>query len=213
MENLGRHHLHGWKNELDPRDLELFQHYVRHLGQPEQMVADEEQPEGVPCPIYVLEFPPPAGERAWVYTTLGASRQPMSFPEPRLPDAHQHRIELLVRANERHTVLIELLQSLAIYPHVTGSYFGPGHTIAGSPGHGVVPGSPLTEIYLTQFNSGAWEFWHVDHADGTHTELLLVVPVHPAERTYVKQRGWRALEACFAADATDVGNLWRPAVV
>jgi hypothetical protein len=52
----------------------------------------------------------------------------------------------------------------------------------------------------------------VHHEDGTHTQILWVVPIYLSERLYAREHGPEALEELFSTHDTDATDLWRPAV-
>ena len=76
----------------------------------------------------------------------------------------------------------------------------------------MVPGSPLTDLFLTAPEGMPPSFDHVDLDDGTHVEMVWVVPVYPAERAVAVRDGWRALEQRFRERETDTADLRRAPV-
>jgi hypothetical protein len=191
-----------------PRDQELLSHYVRFQGNYRSITTFGEGPEGAPKPLFVLEFAPPSEEYDWLYMTLGASRQPMPRQAP------THRIELLIYARQRQPELANVLAKLALYPFVNDTFLDVGHTIAGTPDTGIIPGSPLTEFLLTYPYFEAEGFDRISHADGSHTQILWATPLYLSERVYVTQHGWRALvEQVFPQHEVQPADLWRAPVV
>jgi hypothetical protein len=195
-----------------PRDLEIVNHYANAYGQANQTFQEDNIPEPAPSTITVLEFAPPSPEYDWEYATVGASSRSIPSEQGAGPDA-QHRMELVVYSRKRQPELADLLINLSVYPFLFGTYFASGHTIAGSPGGGVVTGSNLTEILLIHPIFQEPEFEYIHHKDGTHTQILFVVPLHLSERTYAKEHGYLELIDLFGKNKTDTSDLARPPVV
>lgn len=127
------------------------------------------------------------------------------------PHGHDARMELFVFAEQQQPELLENIGSLALYPFVLNTYFAPGHTVLGNDDHGIVEGSPLTDIFITQADYG--EPPYVCHSDGNHTHLLWVIPVYRQERLYAVEHGEDGLTDLFEQHGTNVFDLWRPPVL
>src|SRR4051812_9422290 len=193
------------------KDEEILEHYRRFIGPEGRKMLVEDLPDEAPNPLYVVKFPAPSEESDWVYATIGMSRKPMMFPGPGAGIPRYS--ELLLYSAESYDDLAEFLGNLAAYPFVQDTFFAPGHTVAGSPGVGVVKGSPLTEALLTIPYFEPREFEVILHADGTHTHMLWVTPIYRSERLYVREHGYMALLELFSDHSTEVDDLWRPPVV
>lgn len=198
--------------QYSPRELEIVNHYLDAFGQPNKIFQEDNIPEPAPNTIRVLEFAPPSPDYDWEYATVGASSRPMPADQGQGPEA-QHRIELLIYSRKRQPELADLLTKLAIYPFQLGTYFASGHTIAGTPGVAVVTGSSLTEILLIHPIFQEKEFEYIHHADGTHTQILFVVPIYLSERLYEKEHGRYSLIGLFGENRTDTSDLQRTPVV
>lgn len=208
--------------DISARDLEIISHYNRYFGQEARVIPFGNRPKPAPQSVAVIEFAAQSSESDWVYATVGASHEPQpgltnqaaQTPQGAPPEQQMEgRIELVLLSRESHDDLVDLLESLAVYPFVTGGYFGPGHTVAGSPGSGVVEGSPLTEILLGVPHFEPPDFELIQHADGSHTHLLWVVPIYLSERLYIKEHGYFAFEELLVEKEANTSDLWRASVV
>jgi len=121
-------------------------------------------------------------------------------------------MELFILCNQDNDELIDNLGSIAVYPFVMQTYFGEGHTVNGIEGHGIVTGSPLTDLIITRADYSDTPDY-ITHTDGSHTHLFWVVPIYHTEREYVVKNGWRNLQELFEQQQTDVLDFWRAAVV
>ena len=193
------------------REKEIVAHYRRFLGKETRIVRFDGMPEPAPSTIRVLEYAPASEGDAWAYVTVGVSDRPM--PDPNRPDSQPNdpRLELVAYSATQQEALIDVLPTLAAYPFAHNTFLGWGHMIAGTPGRGIVEGSPLTEILLSRPYLDGMDIIH--HEDGTHTQLLWVVPIHLSERMYAREHGHGALEELFAEHEIDSADLWRPPVV
>ncbi len=200
----------GGNMQYQPQDREIFDHYNRYLRREHTRLFRVDA-------VFVMEFAPSADpsseDHDWMYTTVGASRQPLSYRENQAGEVSKPRVELMLYARHPQEALADALTDLATYPSRHKTFFAPGHTVAGSAGHGIVAGSPLTEILLTRpyFQSSDIEVIH--HSDGSHTHILWVIPLYPSERRFVRQRGASALIDLFCDNETDTSDLWRPPTV
>ncbi len=191
------------------RDREVFHHYLRSInGRLTRTFKVDDVPASAPAPIFVAEFAPPSEEYDWAYATVGASRRPMPYQDSRQGEAHA---ELMIYSRQALRELVDPLVDLAVYPFRYSTYLGAGHTIAGTPGHGIVAGSPLTDILLVLPQEQEWEM--VRHSDGSHTHVLWVIPLYPSERLFLRRRDLEALEERFAETGINVADLQRPPVV
>jgi hypothetical protein len=193
------------------REKEIVAHYRRFLGKETRIVRFDGMPEPAPSTIRVLEYAPEQDGDAWAYTTVGVSDKPMPVPGDPAPQHDDHRIELVLYSATQQEELIDALHLLAAYPFVHNTFLSWGHMIAGSPGNGIVEGSPLTEILLSRPYLDGMDIIH--HEDGTHTQLLWVVPIHLSERMYAREHGHGGLEELFGEREIDSADLWRPPVV
>ncbi len=197
-----------WYNMLNhPRDQELLEHYRRYQGEYHHLFQFDYSPLAAPKPIYVVEFAPASEESNWIYLTLGMSRNAMPHGHP------EHRLELMMYAQNRQEALAEALASLAVYPFAQQTLFGAGHTVAGNPGVGVIEGSLLTEFILTPIYFEAEDFDLLQHSDRTHTQILWATPIYLSERMFAKQQGWKTLIDLFIEQEIQPADLWRLAVV
>lgn len=191
------------------RSQELLAHYITLWGKPQrQEPFVHAYPQG-PHPLFTLEFPAPSQHEVWVYATLGASFQPM--PHAEAPE--DLRMELFIYAEQQQPELLASIGALALYPFVLHTFFAPGHTVLGSDDGGIISTSPLTDILLTRADFGPDTPDYVHHSDGSHTQLLWVVPVYRQERVFAAQHGEAALIELFVQHETNVFDLWRPAVI
>jgi hypothetical protein len=76
-----------------------------------------------------------------------------------------------------------------------------------------VEGSPLTEILLGYPLFHPLDFEMIQHADGSHTHLLWVIPIYLSERAYIRENGYRAFEELLGEKKADTSDLWRAPVV
>ena len=194
-------------------DGEVRAHYDRFLGQPSGSRVFGELPAPAPSPLTVLEYEPGSPDERWLYVTLGMSRRSMPQPISGETDAPRRRSELVIFSRGRSPELADSLTDLAVYPFALDTFLAEGHTIAGSPGEGIVEGSPLTDIFLTYPVFADEEFKLIRHRDGNHSHVLWVVPVYTSERLYARDKGPEALHELFDEHEVDPGDLWRPAVV
>jgi hypothetical protein len=116
-------------------------------------------------------------------------------------------------SRERRKELAEVVATLASYPFIQRTAFTVGDTIAGTPGDGVVDGSPLTEFILTYVYFEAEGIDTIEHDDGTHTQVLWATPLYHSERVFAKIHGWKELIGLFLREETQPADLFRPAVV
>jgi hypothetical protein len=195
------------------RDNELIAHYHKHLGLEVRSIRFGERPAPRPGSITVLEFAPPNPDFDWVYVTVGASRKPMPDPESSARHPTGRRFELIMLSDERQDALPDTLEALAAYPFVLNTLFTAGDIVRGSPGEGVLPGSPLTEILLTHPYFDKPEFETIQHKDGSHTHILWLIPIYISERLYAREHSSRTLEVLFGQNDTDTSDMMRPPVV
>ena len=107
--------------------------------------------------------------------------------------------------------MLENIGWLALYPFAFDTYFAPGHTVVGEDDSGIVEGSPLTDIFITQADYGVPPY--IKHANGSHTHLLWIVPVYRQERLYAVQHGEEALITLFEQHDANVFDLYRAPVL
>lgn len=188
-------------------DREVVDHHRRFFGDVPWRLHDYDPVPGDSERLYVLEFPPTVDGDYTVYATVGMSRLPMPGGED-YHDGHGHRAELLLHTRQPSHELADTLATLAHYPFARWIELGWTHTIAGTPGVGIVKGSPLTDILL---GVPPWpaEFATIHHRDGAQTRMLLVVPLYPHERAFKIAHGADALTNRFQRDAIDLWDLWR----
>lgn len=188
---------------------EVLGRYAEFLGRPAEAWSYDDMPGAGPRRIEVLAFAPSEPGDVWRYVTLGMS----SLPMPGLAET-THRVELMLYAYEQHEQLPDVLAGLASYPFVTGAHLDAGHTIAGTPGEGVVPGSPLTEFLFTPLYFEDDRLRQFPLSDGTHVTLLWATPIYLTERRYALEHGWtRLVEGPFTEQEVEPGDLWRAAAV
>ncbi len=186
--------------DTQAHDLAIVEHYKHYFGQEARAVRFAVRPQPASPSVVILEFPPLADGGPLGSCNRGCQPQPaVSTSELRA----EGRIELVLLSRERHDDLIDLLEALSAYPFLTSAHLGAGHTIAGSPGHGVVHGSPLTEILLAHPHFETPDFEVIHHADGSHTHTLWVVPIYLSERTLIKENGYVAFEKHLADKQAD----------
>jgi hypothetical protein len=193
------------------RDIEIVQHYYKHLGKETRALLFDTLPAPSPNPIFVMEYAPPSDEYDWVYTTVGASRkiQKLEISDKTL----MHRTEFIMFANKQNDEIVDTLLTLAAYPFIYETTFNVGDLVAGTPGEGIVTSSPLTEILLTHTYSNPPEFETIIHADGDTSHILWVIPIYLSERTYAREQGYLELERLFGIQQTDTSDLWRKPVI
>ena len=202
---------------MDPlvRYAEIADHYHKSMGQEAGILKIDQAYEVAPSPVWVMEFAPPSEEYDWVYSTIGMSFEPMPGAindSKSSNNTYNPYVELMIYSKQRHEDLVDLLGRLAAYPFVENTFFAPGHIVAGNDA-GVVSGSPLTEILLTQPFFEEPEFYTIHHADGTHTHVLWIMPLYLSERLFARQNGYMALIERFSENSTDTSELWRSPVV
>ncbi len=193
------------------RDSEVIQHYIRYWAQPATVVKFDHDGQLAPNPIFVVEFAPSEEAESWVYATVGASRQPMPYPDDWIGEKPEHRIELFICARQRNYALREVLAGLAVYPFQYKTFIAAGHTIPGT--HSIVPDASLTDILFTRAYGMQQDFETIHHSDGSHTHILWVVPIYRSERLFILQYGWQALIDLFFEHKPDISDFSRLQVV
>ncbi|MEO8285783.1 MAG: suppressor of fused domain protein [Chloroflexota bacterium] len=194
-------------------DAEIIKHYVKAMGKETRAIAYHDLPDPVPGPIIVAEFAPPTGEYDWVYATIGVSHRATSEGGKPVGMESEYPIEFLMYANQANTELFHTMLRLAVTPFTSSSSVCAGDTLVGAVGEGVVKESPLTEILVAQLFFEAPEFRLIHHLDGSHTELLWLIPIHVSERLYARNHGSTALLKLFNFHATDTSDFWRSPVI
>ena len=197
----------------DRRIEEVEAHYERFIGEPSGVARFDQSSGPAPAPRFVLEYAPESPDYDWVYASLGMSRRSMPAPISDEPDSPRMRAELITLTREQQPELPEALAGLTAYPFFNDTFLADGHTIAGTPGQGIVPGSPLTEIFISLPLFADEEFEVIHHSDGSHTHILWVIPVYTSERLYVRKHGAPALHDLFVREGVAVGDWRRPAAV
>jgi hypothetical protein len=160
-------------------------------------------PPGAPTRMAILEFPPASEGLDWIYLTAGMSDKPVPGTDG------DHGAELIMYSREKDDHLVDVLAGLASYPFTHDVPVGTGDTIPGRPDRGVVPGSQLTDIVLVKPNFDRPEAARVDYPDGTHAQVLWVVPISSGERQLVMDRGLEDLYRVMKDADVDVGDLRR----
>jgi hypothetical protein len=195
------------------RNLEIIDNYRKTTGTENRVLSFNDLPPPAPDNIDVMEFPPFKEDYDWVYATVGASAKPMPDPQGTAQLPSGRRMELMLHSMRKHEGLADLLLALAVYPFEHNIFFSPGDIVAGTPGQGVVEGSPLTEILLTHPYTYPDPSGAIHHSEGSHTHILWVIPIYYAERLYAREHGFRALEAQFGNKQATTSDFWRPPVV
>ncbi len=199
--------------DLGSSDREILEHYVGFLGREPVSVSTLDLPHRrAPYPVYTLEFSPSGEGEPWIYATVGASRKAQGR-RVLFFRSHGHRVELILTSNVRNEELASSLGAISIYPFVHNTFFAPGHTVAGQPGAGVAPGSPLTDIFFWLPVFMPPEFELVRHSDGEETHVLWTIPVHGPERVHARDNGPQALLDAFSGKDVDTSDLHRPSSV
>jgi hypothetical protein len=191
----------------EARKREIQSHFARLWGEP-RASREFGLPSPAPDKISVLAYRYQESPQEWAYATIGMSEKALTHPSP---EADLH-VELFVLAKKQDNRIAESLAGIAAYPFIHGTYFNEGHTVHGSPGHGIIDRSPLTDLVLTRADFGSVADF-VKHNDGTHTHLFWVVPIYPTEREFVVEKGWASMRRLFEEKSTDVLNLRRKAVI
>ena len=146
----------------------------------------------------ILELPPTAGRRSWVYATCGMS----SFQ--RTGD-----IELHLHAPGQLSDHVETLTAIAHF-HLTSAVLGLGHTVR--LGRPWIPQSSCDHglISLPYLDGPALENCTLD---GWSLRCLWLVPITAAEVAFKQSRGLEALEALFESKGLDYANPGRRSVI
>lgn len=197
----------------DFRDQEVIEHYERYLGSLHHLYRHEDMPRPSPSPLFVAEFSPSAEIDDWVYATVGMSRKSMTNCTDAARSKNDLRAELLVYSYQQYSELSDTLADLAAYPFVNHTILAPDHTIAGSRGGGIVSGSPLTDIFFTIPFFMPDPFKVIQHADGSHSHVLWIIPVHPSERLLARDEGALQLLDRFSDCEVETADFWRTPVV
>lgn len=197
---------------LPPNDVSIIRHYVQFIGRASRFLKFNQLPDAAQ-PLLVVEFPPPSDEEAWIYATVGASREPMPYPADWTDAQPERRIELMAYLEQRNEELPSLLAGLAAYPFLKHTFLAPGHTMGAPADDGIVTGSPLTAALFTAPYFEERAFRMIQQPDGTFVHMLWVVPIYNSERLYARQHGDRALVQLFHEHETNLPDLWREPVV
>jgi hypothetical protein len=170
-----------------------------------QVVVHEvdDLPPEAPRRLAILEFPPATDGLDWIYLTAGMSDIPIPGTDG------DHRLELIMYSQQKDDHIVDLLAGLATYPFTHNVRLGPGDTIPGRPHRGVVPGSHLTDLVLLKPNFDRPEAARIEYQDGSHAQVLWVVPISAGERQLVIEQGLENLYRAMKAAEVDVGDLLR----
>jgi hypothetical protein len=134
------------------------------------------------------------GEGVTLYTTLGASDQPMD-------SAHiGHRVEFFIGLRPERDQIASPLADLALYPTRQRVVVDHGHTIpADKP---FWPGTAMHHFLVSRTVIPIIEPLELE--DGTHVEFLQVMPIFESELSYKRQHGadgllarWKQREVAF----------------
>ncbi len=180
----------------------------------------------------VLVFPPNKKRDAWIYVTSGMSDLRMSMPEG-LDPAEWSRAELMIGVpkdwgkkisvlmngndEEDHESIfwpVSLLKWMSRYPHLAGTWLGPGHTIP----------TNVEEPYKTK---GRFKGVLIDFAyllpeeklrptlpNGDHLNFYGVTLLYPEEMDYKLNKGYEALaNRLYKNGVSEVIDLNRRSVV
>jgi Suppressor of fused protein (SUFU) len=138
----------------------------------------------------------------WAYVTSGASAI----------EREGHRNEFLFLALRYDDRWVELATMTAYY-HAgpEAQRFGVGHTVP--QGEPVVEGSSCeTLLFSLPYPLGP-EFERCEFSDGTHLQILWVLPITAREKTYKSEHGLEALEKKFEQNHLEYWDLTRQSVV
>ena len=190
--------------DAEARARDILMHYVKLWGEPANHRDFRYQSPRLPESIRIYKFRLKDGIDEWAFATVGMSQKALIHPS----GAFDLRIELFLLCRPGEDQISDKLSQIAAYPLQLDTYFAEGHTVHGTPGHGIVDGSPLTDLVMTRADLGVVKDF-VKHGDGTHTHLFWVVPISPKEREFAATQGWPALRGRFEARNTDVLDLTR----
>lgn len=156
-------------------------------------------------PIEVLRFEPIPGERA--YLTLGMSRHPMTAASADVISSDGPRAELMLHLRDERDAFADVWRRLAVLaaaPAVEGVVYRPGMTV--DLGEPLAAGSRCTGALVTESAIRT-----VD-TDSGPVVVLQLVPATATELAWCRVHGTAALQERWAAQATDLLDLGRPAV-
>lgn len=150
--------------------------------------------------VMVIEPGPRTG--LWTYLSIGAQQL-------REGEHGQEFFVLAEKPNDRH---VELVTMAAYYSASEDASFrlGVGHTVP--IGRPWVPRSALTSLLVSTPYPFGPELEHCDDPRG-HVQILWLLPITEAERTYANEHGLEALEQRFDAQAIEYWKPDRPSAV
>jgi len=124
-----------------------------------------------------------------------------------------HRLELIMYTRHKDEQIVNLLAGLATYPFEHNVRFSAGDTVAGRLNRGVVARSQLTEILLAKPNFDRPEAARISFDDGTHGQILWVLPISTGERTLIIEQGLASFYRAIEDQGVDVADLQRAPLV
>jgi hypothetical protein len=195
-------------------DEEILRHYRHHWGEPLRYFFGAPKAVYPPGPIRVAEFAPEIGDstRIYVYATIGMSRYPMPYPANWNEEKPERRVELLMYASRETPDAADVIAGLAVYPFFNRTFLGVGHRVSGPKGGGIIEGSLMTDVLLAPALSEP-QALRAMHIGGYHVDILWVVPIHPTERAYANEHGWRKLIELFSDAEVDSTDFFRESAV
>ncbi len=196
---------------LTSDDHQIIDHYTHFWGKPNRLSRFSNEQRGLVGSILVAEFIPLTEERDWIYATIGMSREPMPYPKDWTLARLERRAELFLYSRKQNENLPDLLWSLAKYPFEYSTFLGPGHTMQRE--SEVITGATMSDILLLKPIGEPQSFQVVHLSDDQHAQMLWVIPVHRAERTFVKEKGTEALIELFFKYGTDTSDFRRSSVI
>ena len=134
----------------------------------------------------------------WTIVTSGMSNKRMNVPDQLLPE--YSRAELIFYCDEPKQAYIDLLRSMAHFPHDNNSWFGHGHTIPN--GNPPTPlffkNSPLTTLlFLGTIVSPDDELSKHLSIEGDPVNFLWPIPISDEECNFKLNKGTDALLDLF----------------
>jgi hypothetical protein len=204
---------------------EVRDHLRPFLGEPAWVLHDL-LPIAVHLDIHLVA---PSPERPWIGVfTTGMSAEPMPVP-PDLRGQVPAHLELMLRLTPDylgvpfepdvhpyapHAWPFRLLHQLARYPFVRGVHLGAGHGFRYDDEGPIECGVPFHAVVFDQPCVGETLIPPFRRLYGGDTQVLAVLPLHPAEARFHREKGYRALfEKLDPAGVTDLLDPARRSVI
>lgn len=221
----------GWSApESYGENCELIQEHLKPVFGEAEMVLHEIASDLIH--LDVLDYPPDGARDFWVYVTSGMGDIRMTT-HPDLDPVEWSRAELMIGLPRAWGEMVAnldsaeedeepdnpfwpigLLKWLARYPHIAGTWFGPGHTIPNIDQEPYVEESRLNGAMIDFSTLLPEDRSTLTLPDGDHLNFFGVRLLYPEEMAFKLQRGSDALtEKLNGSGLTEVVNLSRRSVI